>query len=128
MKSGLPRTKEMTDVVRHLTILAPKLDDIDWSTYLSSNSGGKRIAAYSYYYARPLPSAASSIVHSLTSLEHTPFGQYWAIRALGSIMNVSPVSLQRLRPALSNFLPELPAGSDRYYELSQLIDTIKSVR
>lgn len=128
MKSGLPRTSEMTDVVRHLTILAPQLDDVDWSTYLSSSSGGERIAAYSYYYARPQPSVASSIVHSLTSLEYAPFGQYWAIRALESIMIVSPASLRRLVPALDSLLLELPSGSDRYYELSQLIDNIRSVR
>jgi hypothetical protein len=125
MKSGLPRTKEMTDVVRHLTILAQKLDGIDWSTYLSSGDAGKRLAAYSYYYVRPRPSTATDIVRSLTSVENTPFGQYWAIRALSSIIDVSPSSLHRFLPALNNFLPEIPAGSDRYYELSQLIDAIR---
>jgi hypothetical protein len=122
MKSGMPRTKEMTDVVRHLTILANKLDNIDWPAYLESSDGGERLAAYSYFYARPRPSAASGIVSVLTRIEKTPFGQYWAIRALGSIMDAYPTSLYRFLPILNNFLPELPAGTDRYYELSRIID------
>jgi hypothetical protein len=124
MKSGAPRTKEMTDVVRHLAILAKNLDNIDWPAYLSSSDGGKRLAAYAYYYARPRPSAASDIVSVLTSIEKTPFGQYWAIRALGSIMDSYPSSLDRFLPILNNFLPDLPAGTDRSYELSRIIDAI----
>jgi len=52
MRSGPQRTREMTDVVRHLTVLADKLDDIDWRDYLISSDGGERLAAYSYYYER----------------------------------------------------------------------------
>jgi len=127
MASGPPRTREMTDVVRHLTILAKDqedFDDIDWLKYLKSSDGGKRIAAYSYYYARPRAEAAPWIAQSLISLEHTPFGQYWAIRALGAIANVFPGPVRNLSPELDGFLARLPPGTDRYYELSQIADSL----
>jgi hypothetical protein len=124
MKSGPQRTKEMTDVVRHLTLLAPKLGDVDWSAYLASQDGGERIAAYSYFYAEPRPGIAPELTYALTNLEDKPFGQYWAIRALGRIAGISPSSVQGLVPIWQDFLAKLPVGTDRYYELSNVIDSL----
>ena len=69
MKSGPERTREMTDVVRHLTVLADKLEDVDWQDYLRSRDGGERIAAYSYFYAKPDPKAAGDLTYSLINIE-----------------------------------------------------------
>lgn len=124
MKSGPLRTKEMTDVVRHLTVLADKLGHVDWSSYLLSQDGGERIAAYSYFYAQPSPSAAPEITYSLIHVEDKPFGQYWAIRALGKIAETSPPAVQSLVPIWKEFLAKLPVGTDRYYELSRIIDSL----
>jgi hypothetical protein len=121
MKSGPRRTREMTDVVRHITVLADKLDDIDWPRYLISADGGERIAAYSYYYARPDGAVVPDLTYAL-SAEQQPFGQYWAIRALSSIAESAPSSVQAFVPAWKGFLAQLPVGTDRYYELSRLID------
>jgi hypothetical protein len=126
LKSGPQRTREMTDVVRHLTILADKLDDVDWSRYLRSRDGGERIAAYSYLYARPHPDVAPELVRTLTTIENQPFGQYWAILALGKIADIFPMSVRRLIPKLEGFLAKLQPGTDRYYELSRLIDNLDS--
>jgi hypothetical protein len=124
MKSGPLRTKEMTDVLRHLTVLADKLGDVDWSTYLLSQDGGERIAAYSYFYAQPSAGAAPEITYSLTNVENKPFGQYWAIRALGRTTETYPQAVQRLVPIWKDFLARLPVGTDRYYELSRIIDSL----
>jgi len=124
MKSGPPRTRKMTDVVRHLTLLAGDLDDVDWPRYLDSQDGGERIAAYAYYYARPDPRAARELTRVLTNVENTPFGQYWAIHALSKIAEADPASVLDLVPAWRVFLDTtLMPGTDRYYVLSQLISS-----
>ena len=124
MRSGPVRTMEMTDVVRHLTLLADRLDDVDWPGYLKSSDGGERIAAYSYFYANPSSDVAGDLTYVLINMEGTPFGQYWAIRALGRIAEISPSSVQSLAPLWKDFLATLPVGTDRYYELSRIIDAM----
>jgi hypothetical protein len=120
MRSGPQRTREMTDVVRHLTVLADKLDDIDWRDYLISSDGGERLAAYSYYYERPDAAIAPALTYAL-STESQPFAQYWAIRALGRVAESAPSSVQGLVPVWREFLTQISAGTDRYYELSRII-------
>ena len=129
MESGPPRTRKMTDVVRHLTLLADRLDAVDWPRYLHSQDGGERIAAYAYYYARPDPRAARELTRVLTNVENTPFGQYWAIQALGKIAEAAPASVLDLVPAWRDFLDTtLRPGTDRYYVLSQLINDVRLAR
>jgi len=122
--SGPQRTREMTDVVRHLTILAGKLDNVDWFRYLHSHDGGERIAAYSYFYSRPHSEAASALTHALTTVENQPFGQYWAIRALARIAEKYPSSVRPQLSRLKELLEGLPARTDRYYELSRIINNL----
>jgi hypothetical protein len=129
MKSGPARTRKMTDVVRHLTLLADRLDTVDWPGYLHSQDGGERIAAYAYYYARPDPRAARELTRVLTNVENTPFGQYWAIQALGKIAEAAPASVLDLVPDWQVFLDStLRPGTDRYYVLSQLISSLSPAR
>jgi hypothetical protein len=128
MTSGPQRTRKMTDVVRHLTLLASSLDDIDWPAYLRSPDGGERIAAYSYYFVSPDPQAARDLTYALTNVDGTPFGQFWAIQALGKIAEVAPASVLELVPVWRDFLATLRKGTDRYYELSQLISSLSPAR
>ena len=124
MKSGPIRTQAMTDVVRHLTILAGRLDAYDWQSALRSNDGGERVAAYAYLYARPIGTSVEELVSALTHAESTPFGQYWAILALEKCLPGKTASLQNVEYELRKYLADVPVGSDRYFELSRLLAVI----
>jgi hypothetical protein len=125
MKSGPQRTQAMTDVVRHMTLLADRLKEFDCTRYLTSQDGGERLAAYAYLYACPNAHAAEPLARTLTRIEDRPFGQYWAIMALGKSLKVAGAQRFDLEEPLREFLGRLPLGSDRFYELSQVLDGLE---
>ena len=59
---------------------------------------------------------------SLTKTEDTPFGQYWALRALRRIAAVDArVFAGRLCEQLAAYRKRQKAGTDRYYEVTELL-------
>ena len=53
------------------------------------------------------------------------FAQYWAIRALRRTQEENPLAIAASeKTQLERLLADLPAGTDRAYELTQLLGTI----
>jgi hypothetical protein len=126
--SGPARTSAMTAVVSKLIRPSAGLSSDDIRRALKEADSGQRLIAYAALYARPKPDLLEDLVASVTVIEDKPFGQYWGILAISSVIgmkqNQVPVVLVK---ALQDFLDhKLAPGTDRYYELSRLLASLKS--
>jgi hypothetical protein len=122
MKSGDARTSRMTRIVTALEA-ATNTDDFDVEGYLRSNDSGKRLAAYAALYARPDPAHLSALVDALGregGCEGKPFGEYWALRAIGQAVSAYPeaVDPQLLRRLETH---DVQPGTDRAYEHTRVL-------
>jgi hypothetical protein len=121
-KSGSIRTENMTRVVREMTELVPRLSSFDLSKLLMSEDDGARLAAYAFLYERPRSGDLRSLTESLVKHESTPFGQYWALKALKRVLNNN--SQQSIPPdvvaMLRSYRAQIQPGTDRDYELRQI--------
>lgn len=128
MSEGDVRTSAMTEVVGKMIALVPQLNSFDVRRALQETDRGKRLAAYAFLYARPNPDLLEELVTSLIRREDKPFGQYWALRAIGAILGhlggtgVDATVITQLR----DFLAQLPRGTDRHFELSRILQGISS--
>lgn len=125
MKSGNPRTRAMTDVVRRMQrLLADNADGFDVQASLESANGGLRLAAYSYLAQTAEPQWTSELVASLIDVEDKPFGQYWALRALIKQCASDPAALDRQarRRLTDDLRPRLTPGSDRALLLAEVLE------
>jgi hypothetical protein len=122
MPSGAARTAKMTTIVANMISL---LNDVkpapfDVATYLNSENEGQRLAGYAYLYANPDPRFAPKIASALAS--DKPFGQYWALKTLRRQVQKDPEALDfNTRRSLEELLGRLGPGTDRGYELRQLL-------
>ena len=124
-KPGPARTEAMTSVVRGMIEASKRLDTFDVESYLRSDDPGKRLISYAYLYSRPRQASGllRTLVESVVSIEDKPFGQYWglqAVRRLLSDVDRASLTVDVVRQ-LRNFLAELPPGTDRHYELSEIV-------
>jgi hypothetical protein len=122
-RSGPSRTAAMTSVVREMIALAPRLPQFDVRLALESKDRGTRLMAYAYLYARPDIENLSALVKSVTEIEAKPFGQYWGLQAIQKILEQTGpqnVDFQTQRK-LRDFQHHLASGTDRYYELKQIL-------
>jgi hypothetical protein len=123
--SGL-RTAAMTDVVGEMISLAPSVSSATISPFLLEADGGKRLFAYAHIYARPDPQLLPDLVRSVTEQEDKPFGQYWGIQAIGRVIQAAPdTANSQTRDILRKFLTKLKKGTDRYYELSRIMQSLE---
>jgi hypothetical protein len=120
--SGAPRTSKMTSIVSNMI---SALKDVrpapfDLSSYLNSEDEGERLAAYAYLYANPDPRLTSQVAAVMA--RDKPFAQYWALRALRRQLQADPEALDlNSRRSLERLLVALGPGTDRSYELRQLL-------
>jgi len=123
MPSGPMRTSLMAKIVSRMIKIVPLLTGYDVDAALRQSNGGKRLGAYAFLYARPDLKFLDALVSSVTSTEDTAFGQYWGIL---SIQRVAGVQAGQPIPAatfakLSAFSQKLQRGTDRYYELTKVL-------
>lgn len=131
-QSGPARTEAMTSVVRRMIDASRSLDTFDIESHLRSKDGGKRLAGYAYLYSRQRPDAIvlTTLVDSVVNVEDKPFGQYWGLQAarrmVGSLDRKQLPSdvVRRLR----EFKGKLAPGTDRYYELTEILSSIDTVQ
>lgn len=121
--SGPKRTALMTRVFGRMIGVAEALQDFDVRGALLGGDDGMRLAGYAYLHAHPDPALVEPLVRSVTVLDATPFGQYWGLRALGTIVSAAELELPpELRAQLERYRKNsLSAGTDRAYELDKLL-------
>jgi hypothetical protein len=127
LPSGSYRTSLMTQVVSRMLGLAPLLTKYDAASELKQKDRGRRLGAYAFLYARPEPKYLQDLVSSVTQIEDKPFGQYWGIGAIQNVISRvdDAVLLGNVKQGLGRFLGELQPGTDRYYELSKILQEQK---
>jgi hypothetical protein len=127
--SGEARTAAMTAVVGNMISLAPELQWFDVEGALAERKNrGRRLAAYTYLYARPDFGLLDKLVESVTVIEDKPFGQYWGIKAIGRVVSGHAVKEidSALIGALEAFLlRRLKIGTDRYHALSKILRDLR---
>ncbi|MFD9725056.1 hypothetical protein [Streptomyces sp. NPDC059072] len=112
--SGSARTLFQERIFAELVRVTPYVDDFDVSAALRSRDGGTRLTAYARLHARPEPGRLGELVATAVE-EGLPFSQYWAFRAVGTVVdelgadNVSLGTIRTLRMGLAR----IPADSDR---------------
>lgn len=125
---GPTRTSAMASVVSRMMRASAflSIDDINKSL-LNRNDGGVRLIGYAALYVRPVFSLLESLVVSVTALEDKPFGQYWGILAIGSVVGNRQTN-EEVDPAiiksLSGYFSSLQPGTDRYYELDRILSEL----
>lgn len=123
--SGPKRTADMTRVVGRMIGVAEATPDLDVRGALLGPDEGMRLAGYAHLHANPDPALLEPLVRAVTVLDDTPFGQYWGLRALGTILSSSERTLPpELRAQLERYRrASLRPGTDRDYELGKLLSS-----
>jgi len=129
-KSGPQRTEAMTRVVRQMIDLSPRQPDFNVGSALASPRPGLRLAAYSYLYEMKDTNFLRDLVESVTQREDKPFGQYWGLQAISSLLeNVQPQELPRdIVESLARFSARVPPGTDRDYVVRNILKVIQAHR
>jgi hypothetical protein len=106
---------------------ADSIPELDLGPLLASPSRGERLAAIAYAHQHPSAEEARPLVSALSKGkgEDTPFGQYWILRALRRIVETSPDAFDEdLSRLLRDYRQRLRPGTDRHYEVTQLLRDI----
>lgn len=123
MPSGSARTDAMTRMVAAMLKQAAALPpDMDVSALLASQSCGERLVAIAFVHAHPSAQCVSPLVDMLLEVETTPFGQYWALRALHRIAELDagaflPNHVEKLR----RYRNSQRSDTDRHFEVTRLL-------
>lgn len=122
-KAGGQRTTAMTNVVSQMMEFARRMPSLDPKRLLSNENRGLRLFGYAFLYEQPNDSALLlPLVESVTRIEDKPFGQYWGLQAIKKVIaNAPPEAQSEAKARLSSFSPRIPAGTDRGYELRQIL-------
>jgi hypothetical protein len=126
-RAGAARTSAMAAVVSKMIRASADLTPDEIRQALKERDGGKRLVGYAALYAHPRAELIDDLVASVTHIEDKPFGQYWGIQAIGRVigsMTQDQVS-KGVVNALQDFLKRLKPGTDRYYELSGILEGLK---
>jgi hypothetical protein len=125
-KSGPLRTEAMTDIVGEMIDLAYSIPTASIVPLLEEEDEGKRLFAYAYTYARPEPELLPELVRSVTNIKNKPFGQYWGIQAIARIIQRFPNSPStEIANRLRSLMARLQKDTDRYYELSKIMESLE---
>jgi hypothetical protein len=112
----------MTKVVSRMVEVARRTQSFDLITSLASKNRGARLFAYAFLYERPDGALLLPLVDSVTRVEDKPFGQYWGLQTLKKVLPLAPTDKQReAKESLRVFSQRIPSGTDRDYELRQLL-------
>jgi hypothetical protein len=121
---GKEKTAQMSRIFGQMLSVAVSVENFDVVKALASDDAGERLQAYAFLYSKPTFSYLERLVATVTSgLEPWPFGQYWAIRAVGRIVeNVDPKTIpMSVKRELRDFCIQLPTDTDRHFELSKTV-------
>lgn len=126
MQSGAERTVAMTKIVGQMIAAADAGASLPLDNALRGGDLGLRLAAYAVLYARPDPAYTIPLVNSVIELEPKPFGQFWGLRAISRLVEVAGSQAIDLNTArrLTEFRKELPAASDRMFELRRILEQL----
>jgi hypothetical protein len=121
------RTTLMADVVRRMIAAAPAIDPASVLPWLSHQDHAHRLAAYAFLDARPDFSRVDALVNSITNPDNPPFAQYWGIMALRNVIGARGKQSvpEKTVAELQKFLARLQPGTDRHYELSRILSSIR---
>ena len=123
--SSSARTAAMTRVLVQMFKQADSIHGLDIEPLLLGGGRGGRLAGIAYAHQHPSPDRAEALVTMLLRREDTPFGQYWALRALRRIAELDTRVFGRgLREKLLTCRDRQLPGTDRYYEVTQLLRDI----
>lgn len=121
-KSGGQRTTAMTNVVSQMIELVRRMPSFDPKRLLTNENRGLRLFGYAFLYERPDPAFLLPLVESVTRIEDKPFGQYWGLQAVKRVIpNAPPEAQSQAKARLSAFSTRIPTGTDRDYELHQIL-------
>jgi predicted Rossmann-fold nucleotide-binding protein len=121
--AGPLRTHNMTELVQRMRPVVRELPSEYLLPMLVDVDRGRRLSGYVYLYEVPIAEKVSELVDSLTRIENTPFGQYWALMALSRVLPKVPSSevpdetVRRLRAMRDNLKP----GIDRHVLLTNIM-------
>jgi hypothetical protein len=122
LSSGDMRTRKMTEIIKSMMGILPSVTNFDISGALTSADNGQRLTGYAWLYVKPDYQYIDQLANAIIK-DPTPFGQYWAILALGRVINLQP--MQQLDPNIYNklkaFHDQYPKGLDREYELRKVL-------
>lgn len=125
------RTATATRLFGALAALTPQAPGFDLSEALRDTDPGMRLAGYAYLYGNPMPELLGELVAAVRDREDQHFSQYWALRALGVLVDMTgPAQVpDEIVDALRDFVAlRLPAHSDRHVELSRILARIDRAR
>ena len=126
---GDARTLAMTTVVHKIIELAPHSQGFNLAAALVEKRRGVRLVAYAILYAEPNPGILEALVQSVTTIEDKPFGQYWGLQAIARSIDVVPdvkALPSQVITQLREFGNRIPRGTDRDYELRQILEALRS--
>ncbi len=122
MPSGRDRSVLMDETVLKLRRTLQSVDHFDVARYLAIEDRGIRLAAYAYLVDHPSTVSLQSLVRAAIN-EDKPFGQYWALKAIGHQMTLSSDQLNAADlAALSDLGRRAGAGTDRAQEISRIVN------
>ncbi|MEV6105117.1 DUF948 domain-containing protein [Streptomyces sp. NPDC051940] len=121
MPSGEERTRAMTRIADQMKSELVRRPDFDFRTHFADPDRGRRLAAFAYLCLHPHPESVPRLAEAATA-EDKPFGQYWALKALGQQLRHDPSALD---PAsadrLQGFLRTMPYRTDRAARIRHIL-------
>ena len=121
------RTSLMTGIMKQMREAARSLSESEILPWLQDEDPARRLAAYAFFYEKPDFAQLTALLKSVMDPQNKPFAQYWGILALQRTIGtrgLAPVP-NETKVTLKRFLSRLKPGTDRYYELSRLIQTLE---
>lgn len=121
LPSGSKRTNALDKVVGQLISATTADDDFDWREEISSPMEGRRIAALAFALSRP-DEAMVPVLNEVIRYPMSAFEQFWALRALGAIID------QGFRPdiktlvALAMASESIDPASSRGLEMKRILE------
>jgi hypothetical protein len=129
-KPGPSRTQLTESKMIEMITLAKQWPDFEWQKNLDNSDKGWRLFSYAYVMAHPTFNKLDAVAESAwtfrdqrKSTDNRPFGEYWSIRAMQALAYTrgSEVVSTPTRSLLLDHFRELRSGTDRHYEMRQLL-------
>ena len=120
----------MAEVVRRMIATAPGIDPATVLPWLDHQDHAHRLAAYAFLDARPDFSQVDALARSVNKPENPRFAQYWGIMALRNVIGArgNQSVPEKTVAELRQFQARLQPGTDRHYELSRILNSLRGVR
>lgn len=122
MKSGVERTRVMTEIVDDMMAISRETVVSDPVRLLQHEDRGLRLVGVVYLYERPDPTYVPELAQVALTPDK-PFNEYWALLALRKTLIGHCGKLNAtLRSRLNKRLGEIPSSSDRAGQIRGILD------